>query len=251
MAEKTKAQEKLNIVDSSSPFGVVEAYKTLRANLQFVCPHSGCKIICVTSSVAHEGKSSTSVNLALDIAASDQRVLYIDGDMRASHIAEDLGLRKGPGLANLLASGDIDEDYFRSFVQHIEGKDGLDMIVAGKRPPNPSELLNSERMTKLLEEAKSHYDYIIIDGAPIGIVSDVLVLAPHIDGYVVVVKADMTTKFMIRDTLKAIERIGGKTLGVVLNGVRTKGSGYGRYGKYCKYGKYGKYGRYGKYGDYS
>lgn len=102
MAEKKKIQERLNIVDSKSPFGVVEAYKTLRANLQFVCPHSGCKTICVTSSIAHEGKSSTSVNLALDIAASSMKVLYIDADMRASHIAEDLGLRKGPGLASFL-----------------------------------------------------------------------------------------------------------------------------------------------------
>lgn len=235
MAEKKKTHERLNIVDSKSPFGVVEAYKTLRANLQFVCPHSGCKIICVTSSIAHEGKSSTSVNLALDIAASSMKVLYIDADMRASHIAEDLGLRKGPGLASLLASGDIDGDFLRPFIQHVGENENLDMIVAGKRPPNPSELLNSERMVKFLETAKKDYDYIIIDGAPIGIVSDVLVLAPHIDGYVIVVKADVTTRFMLRDTLKAIERIGGKTLGVVLNGVRTKGSGYGRYGKYGKY----------------
>ncbi len=237
MAEK-KIQERLNIVDSKSPFGVVEAYKTLRANLQFVCPHSGCKIICVTSSVAHEGKSSTSVNLALDIAASSMKVLYIDADMRASHVAQDLGLKKTPGLASLLASGEVDENSFRSFVQHLGGSGNLDMIVAGKRPPNPSELLNSERMTAFLEKAKEHYDYIIIDGAPIGIVSDVLVLAPHIDGYVIVVKADVTTKFMLRDTLKAVERVGGKTFGVVLNGVRTKGSGYGRYGKYGRYDKY-------------
>ena len=239
------ASERLSLISASSPFGVTEAYKTLRANLQFVCPHSGCKVICYTSSIAHEGKSSSALNSSITIAETSQRVLFIDADMRASHVAHELGLHRGPGLADLLASS-IDEDTVNRTIQRIKGRDSLDIIVAGKVPPNPSELLNSDRMHQFLDMCKEKYDYIIIDGTPVGIVSDILVLAPHIDGFVIVVRADQTTKYMLRDTVQAITRVNGKVLGIVLNGVKIKGSSYGRYGKYGKYGYgYGSYGHYG------
>lgn len=236
MSKTEDSKEKLNIIDSNSPFSVIEAYKTLRANLQFVCPHEGCKIICVTSSIAHEGKSSTSINLAIAISETEQKVLYIDGDMRASRIARDLSLSSKVGLAEILAGvKKVTDD---GIIQHFGNNNFLDIIVAGKNPPNPSELLYSERMVELLEEAKKNYDYVIIDGAPIGIVSDVLVLSPHIDGYVLVVRADETTRLMLQDSISSIKRVGGKVLGLILNGVKTKGSSYGKYGKYGKYGSY-------------
>lgn len=239
---KTVREEKLYIIDKSAPFGVSEAYKTMRANLQFVCPHSGCKVICITSSIAHEGKTSTALNSSIAISESSQKILYIDGDMRASYVASALSLRRDGGLADLLAVPELTWEEVEKNIQHLSDHPGLDIIVSGKRPPNPSELLNSERMRTFLSICREKYDYIIIDGAPIGIVSDVLVLAPEIDGYVVVVRADVTTKYMLRDTLEAIERAGGKMLGFVLNGIKVKGSGYGYYGKYGKYGKYGSYG---------
>ena len=242
---KSDEAEKLSLISSSSPFGVTEAYKTLRANLQFVCPHEGCKVICLTSSIAHEGKSSSALNSAISVAETSSRVLFLDADMRASRVARDLGLRKGPGLADLLASV-VDEKAVDAVIQKVEGRDSLDIITAGKIPPNPSELLASVRMHELLDICREKYDYIIIDGTPVGIVSDILVLAPYIDGYVVVVRADQTTKYMLRDTIQSIQRVNGKVLGIVLNGLKTKGSSYGRYGKYGKYGRYGGY--YGSYG---
>ncbi len=244
---KSDDSERLSLITSSAPFGVTEAYKTLRANLQFVCPHEGCKVICLTSSIANEGKSSSALNTALSVAETSSRVLFVDADMRASRVARDLGLRKGPGLADLLAS-QIDEEAVNTVIQRVDGRDNLDIITSGKVPPNPSELLASVRMHELLDICRGRYDYIIIDGTPVGIVSDILVLAPYIDGYVVVVRADQTTKYMLRDTIQSIQRVNGKVLGIVLNGLRTKGSSYGRYGRYGKYGKYGRYGGY--YGSY-
>ncbi len=233
--------EKLNLIDGDTSFGVIEAYKTLRANLQFVCPHPGCRTILFTSSIAHEGKSSTSLNTAFTIAETGHRVLLIDADMRASHISYDLSLKSSPGLADLLA-GTVENDDRNAVIQKYALRPSLDIVVAGKIPPNPSELLGSPRMVSFLEEWKKEYDYIIIDGTPLGIVSDVLVLSTAVDGFVVVVRADMTSRYMLHDVTDAITRAGGKTLGFVLNGIRTKGSSYGKYGKYGKYGDYGNYG---------
>ena len=125
----SRENERLRLISSSTPFGVTEAYKTLRANLQFVCPHEGCKIICMTSPYSHEGKSSSALNTSFTIAESAQRVLFLDADMRASHVARNLGLKKGPGLADLL-SREVDETAVDAVIQKIEGKDNLSVIVS-------------------------------------------------------------------------------------------------------------------------
>ena len=248
--KKTSREEKLYIIDKKASFGISEAFKSLRANLQFVCPHSGCKLICVTSSIAHEGKTNTAINTSIVIDEAEQKVLLIDGDLRAGYISSALSLRKERGLAELLASPSISWEGISDSIQQFSDHPGLDILVSGKKPPNPSELLNSERMSKLLSICKEKYDYIIIDGAPIGIVSDVLVLSREIDGYLVVVRQDITMKFMLRDTIETVERAGGKVLGFVLNDVNTRGASYGKYGKYGKYGRYYKYGKYYEYGNY-
>ena len=221
----------INIIDEKTPFGVREAYRLLRANVQFLCPHEGCKVICVTSSVAHEGKSSVSFNLASVIAGGSARVLLLDADLRASHMQESLGIKGNEGLSDILAGIEGCEDY-RKLIRKSEDNPHLDIILAGKVPPNPSELLSSDRMIKLLSECRNDYDYIIIDGTPLCIVSDMLVLSPYIDGYMIVVRAEVTNKKILNNTVSMIKKINGKVLGFVLARKKQKKSEKYYYGNY-------------------
>src|SRR5574344_1714769 len=177
--------ERIRIIDDNTPFGVREAYRLIRANLQFICNHEGSKVICITSSVAHEGKSTISYNLSSVIAEGGSKVLMIDADMRASNIQESLGLRTRYGLSDILA-GKLGLENYSEAVKEMDDKGMLNVMVCGKYPPNPSELLASTRMKDLLDRLKKEYDVIIIDGTPLCMVSDILSLSPIIDGYVLV-----------------------------------------------------------------
>lgn len=221
----------INIIDDTTPFSVKEAYRLLRANIQFLSPHDGCKVICVTSSVAHEGKSSVSYNLSSVIADGSSKVLLLDADLRASHLQLSLGSKGKEGLSDILAGLASSEDYM-SLIKKDENHPNLDILVAGKVPPNPSELLSSERMVTLLDELKKEYDYIIIDGTPLCLVSDMLVLSPYIDGYVIVVRAEMTNKKILNKSVSMIKKINGKVLGFVLSRKKQKKSERYYYGEY-------------------
>lgn len=221
----------INIINENTPFGVKEAYRLLRANIQFLCPHEGCKVICMTSSVAHEGKSSVSFNLASVIAGGSARVLLLDADLRASHMQESLGIKGREGLSDILAGMEGCEDY-RDLIKKVDGCPNLDIILSGKMPPNPSELLASDRMVKLLEECKKNYDYIIVDGTPLCIVSDMLVLSPYIDGFILVVRAEMTDKRILNNSVSMVKKINGKVLGFVLTRKKQKKSEKYYYGSY-------------------
>ena len=221
----------IDIIDENTPFGVREAYRLLRANIQFLSPHEGCKVICVTSSVAHEGKSSVSFNLSSVIAGGSAKVLFLDADLRASHMQESLGMKGHEGLSDMLACIDGCDDYQR-IVKKREDNPNLDIILAGKVPPNPSELLSSSRMVKLIEKCKEFYDYIIIDGTPLCIVSDVLGISPYIDGYLLVVRAEFTNKKILNNAISTVKKINGNVLGFVLTRKKQKKSERYYYGGY-------------------
>ena len=224
----------INIIDENTPFIVRESYRLLRANIQFLSPHDGCKVICITSSVAHEGKSSVSYNLSSVIADGSSRVLLLDADLRASHLQESLSTKGKEGLSDILAGIDGCEDY-KTLIKKDDNHPNLDIILAGKVPPNPSELLASDRMAELLEECKKHYDYIIIDGTPLCVVSDALVLSPHIDGYILVAMAETSSKRMIKNAVSMVRKINGKVLGFVLTKKRVSGREKNLYGGYNTY----------------
>ena len=124
---------------------------------------------------------------------------------------------------------------YSSLIRKKEGYPYLDIIVSGKYPPNPSELLASDRMAELLEECKKHYDYIIIDGTPLCVVSDALVLSPHIDGYILVAMAETSSKRMIKNAVSMVRKINGKVLGFVLTKKRVSGREKNLYGGYNTY----------------
>lgn len=238
-----------NLLTPDSNFFVREAYKALRTNVSFALTgDSKSKVVVVTSALQSEGKSTTAINLAISYAMTDQKVLIIDCDMRRPKLARLLQLGNKVGMSNLL----LDPGLLDQAIIHTD-KSGLDVILAGSIPPNPSELLGSSRMQTLLEELRSRYDYIFIDSPPVNMVTDALVVAPNSDGVVFLVRANQSERGAVTRALDQLEYAKIKVLGFVLNGLERDRSYYGyskkRYKRYYGYGKYGygKYG-YGKYG---
>lgn len=235
-------------------FRIEEAYKTIRANIMFSVMKKGCKTIVVTSSAPSEGKTTTTVNLAVTISQADQKVLLIDGDLRKPKIHHYFSVPNSPGLTNYLgekASGKRTADMFS--IIHPTEYENLSILCSGSIPPNPAELLGSELMADFLKDVSSDFDYIIIDTPPINVVSDSLPLIRESDGVVLVVRSNKSTHPELQRALSALEFIDAKILGFVVNFVESKAAKYGGksgYGKYGKYG-YGTYGTYGTYGSYA
>jgi len=234
-------EERKFLLSAKDDFFLQEAYKTLRTNVMFsLTGESACKIITVTSSMQSEGKSITASNLGLSFAAADKRVLLIDCDMRKPKIGRLLQLNAANGLSNVL----MDPSLLSGAVLQYQNT-RMHVLLAGNIPPNPSELLGSKRMEKLLEQMKGYYDYIILDSPPINMVTDAVILANQTDGVLFVVRAGHAERGAVMHALDQLEYAQAKVLGFVLNGASGEG---GSYGKYRRYG-YGKYGyRYGGYG---
>lgn len=203
-------------MDPDMKFKVSEAYKTARTNLSFSLVKSGCKKIVFTSPLAGEGKSTTSVNMAITLAQQvNSKVLLIDCDLRKPKVNRFFHLQSSPGLTGYL--GGMKE--MDSIIRHTEDPN-LDLITSGVIVPNPSELLASEAMRRLILENESKYDYIIFDTPPVNVIVDSLSLANLADGYVVVVKEGSTLKPELRRAVTTLEHAKVKVLGIILNGSR-------------------------------
>ena len=246
MAIKSKTDSKqtaMNISESRHvPFAVVEAYKAIRTNLTFLLATSETKVFGITSPEAGEGKSTTSVNMAIAFSQLGDKVLLIDADMRKSSIHKKLKIENNAGLSNVLAGF----NNYSEVITHIN--DTFDVITAGQVPPNPSELLGSAKFKELVETVGREYSYVIIDTPPMDVVTDALVIAPHTAGLVLVVKDHVTPTDAINRAIEAAKFANINILGAVMNAANPKsgrGYGYRKYG-YRKYG-YRKYG-YSKYG---
>ncbi len=244
--KKHRQNKKSYILNENSKFYIKEAYRAARANINFSLANvEGCKIIAVTSAVAGDGKTTTSVNIAQVISQANNRVLLIDADMRKGSARRHLGLQKANGLSSILSgmSQMVDEVIIKT--QH-----GFDCMTAGPTPPNPAELLASNVMSELLNLLSEHYDYIIIDTPPIAVVSDALALSKLVSGFILTVSQGESTIDEIEDAIGSLEFSEAKILGFVFNksdpGTESRYSRYSRY--YSKYGRYGKYGRYNRYG---
>ena len=248
-------------IQSELKFRIEEAYKTIRANIMFSVIKKGCKIIVVSSSLPNEGKTTTTVNLAVSISQTDQRVLLIDGDLRKPKIHQYFGLPNAPGLTNFLSdtiSGRRSADIFG--IIHPTKYENLSVICSGSIPPNPAELLGSDFMTDFLADVSKDFDYIIIDTPPVNVVSDSFPLIRESDGVVLVVRSNQSTHPELQKALSALEFIDAKILGFVVNFEEAKASkrksSYGKYSSYGSYSPYyygsnGSYSGYGRYSSYS
>ena len=224
-------------------FKTKEAYKTLRTNVQF-CGEN-VKVVSLTSCVPNEGKSMVAFNLAVSMAESGKKVLFVDADLRKSVLIGRYKINKAiKGLTQYLSGvEELDQ------VKYTTNVPCLDMILSGPVPPNPAELLDSEKFAELVERARNEYDYVIIDTPPIGQVIDPAIVAQKTDGVILLVSQSNISYRYAQKQIEQLKKSGCRILGAVLNKVDPEGkSSYygGYYGKY--YRKYSKEG-YG-YGYY-
>lgn len=205
-----------------------EAYRKLRTNLQFLNIAKGTdrRAFVVTSSIAGEGKSTTSINLASTIAEGGEKVLLIDADLRRSTVARYLNIEGSVGLTTVL----IGRASLQDVVQPI-GAGSFHVIAAGEIPPNPAELLASDAMKQLLIEAMANYDTVVIDTAPLLPVTDAAILSTMTGGALVVAGSGVVTVPELEDSLATLEQVNGRALGIVLNRTKVE-SGDGYYYQY-------------------
>lgn len=208
-----------------APFTVVEAYKKIRTNLKFLLAKNDGGVITFSSADEAEGKSTTSINIAVAFSHLGGKILIIDADMRRPSINKKLKIENTDGLSNIIA-GLSD---FEKAVYHYNSN--LDVLLSGPTPPNPSELLSNEAFDRLLEACKAEYDYIIIDTPPMNAVSDALVVSPKTDGLMLVVRAGYTRKDSLQQAINSAEFTNINVLGAIMNG-------YDKGGKNYKYRKY-------------
>ena len=213
------------ILNANSPFVTREAYKTLRTNIRFALREKGCKCFCITSAAPGEGKSITILNLAISIAETGSKVLLIDADMRRPALVRLLVEKGTPGLSNVLAGIADEEEAIRK-----ELYPNLDVMFSGDIPPNPSELLSSERMQQMVEHLSKVYDYILIDTPPAGVVADACIVANLLDGVLLLVRQGRSRKDEVARALNQLKLTNAKLLGTILNGVtRESGKPYAYY----------------------
>ncbi|MDD9207708.1 polysaccharide biosynthesis tyrosine autokinase [Georgenia sp. 10Sc9-8] len=200
------------------PFGApAESFRHLRTKLQFVNATRGTNALVITSALPAEGKSLVSVNLAETYALGGRSVLLIDADLRRPSLARSLGLEGNAGLTNLLVGEATLEELRQS-----GGNDKVSVLSSGPLPPNPSELLGSERMVALLDQARRDFDVVILDSAPLVPVSDSAELAHLVGAVLLVVKAGRARRHHIRASLDLLGSSGAQLAGVVLNDTSRK-----------------------------
>jgi len=217
-------------------FTANEQYKLLRANLQFTLPDDvKCPIIGVTSSMRGEGKSTTAVNLSYVLAEAGNKVILIDADLRIPSIAKKMRINASPGLTDCLKNADADEfNFFKSDLFN-----NWYIMPSGDLPPNPSELLGSSRMERVLNKLKEHFDYIILDLPPVNLVSDAVAISPYISGMLVVIREDYAEKNELENCFRQLKLSNVNVLGCVMNESKNGNSYYSRY-RYRRYYRYYK-----------
>ena len=211
----------ITLVDPSSP--VAEQYRTIRTNLQFAASlDRPLQTMVVTSSGPGEGKSTTSANLAIVFANSGSRVLLVDADMRKPTVFKTFQLSNSAGLSTVLSTN-------QGVVETAQdtGIDNLEILTSGPKPPNPSELLNSQRMTQIIEEARAAYDIIIFDMPPVVAVTDAQIMASKVDGTLLVIRENVTKKESVAKANELLNLVNARVLGAVYNGAeQSKDQGY-------------------------
>ncbi|QGN56586.1 polysaccharide biosynthesis tyrosine autokinase [Nostocoides sp. HKS02] len=208
------------------PVHASEAFLKLRTNLQFMDIDNPPRVIVVTSPLPGDGKSTIAANLAAALSMSDRRVVLIDGDLRRPVVAESFGLVEGAGLTDVLI-GRVD---FADVAQSVAALPNLLVLAAGGTPPNPSEMLGSKAMRRLLDSLADRGYTVIIDAPPLLPVTDAAVLTASADGALVAVSAGRTLDTQLAAALGTLNAVQGHTLGVVLNRVSPKSADSGYYG---------------------
>lgn len=233
--KKTEIADSIeNILNENSLFATVETYKSIRTNIMFSIPKTDKgKVIVVSSSSPAEGKTTTTVNMAITFAQTGAKVILIDCDLRKPRVHRYLQMSKDNGLSNVLC-GFCELD---NSIKHSK-YENLDVLLAGEIPSNPAELLNSDEFDELLKKLQEKYEYIFIDTPPMTVVTDAAVIMPKSNGVVVVVRENYTNFDLLDVTVDNIRIANTKLFGVVLVDSREKQKKYSYYrnGRYSRYG---------------
>ncbi len=219
-----------DLVTVAQPLSPVsEAFRVLRTNIRFSGVDKPIRTLLVTSAGPTEGKSTTAANLAVAMAQAGLKVVALDADLRRPRLHKIFGLHPRGGLTGSLLEGNMDGRLQPSQVE------GLTVLPAGDRPPNPSELLGSRRLRELLDELAENADVVVIDSPPVLPVTDAAVLAQEVDGVLLVIDAGETRREVAQRATESLRQVGAHVIGVVLNRVST---GRGSYYYYYYYQQY-------------
>ena len=229
------------IINDTTPFAVKEAFRSLYTNIRYIPIESKCKKFAITSAYPGEGKTYTSINLAITIAenSDDKKVLLLDLDMRKSTIAKlfkeyvdaDVNVKNGIAeyLTGISETPNVVETKFKN----------LSVFFAGKDCINPAGLITSAKFNRFLEECNEKYDYIIIDTPPVMVVSDAALLNNAVDGYFISTRSDHSTTTTLSAAIESLNKVGANIFGIIFTDEQLKKfSKYSRYNKYSSYSSY-------------
>ena len=204
------SEMKTEMISDKSKFAIVESYKSARTNIMLSLSADDDKVFAVTSYSKGEGKSTVSSNLAISFSKMEKRVLLVDCDLRRPNLHNIFKVDNKSGLSNIIGKmGSFDESVHKNVLPN------LDILPSGTIPPNPSELLCSNRFISLVKRLKEEYDYVIFDTPPIGVVADALLLKDLVAGFVVVLRERSTTHGDIQNLLDSAKLADCKLLGFV------------------------------------
>lgn len=215
--------------------GVAENLRTIRTNLSFMGADGGLRAFVITSAAPREGKSTVVINLAITLAQSGKKVLLVDTDLRRPRVHRAFGLTARRGVTTALVGEASPADVILT-----TEVPSLDIVTCGPIPPNPSELLHTEAFRHFVEAMRERYDHVIFDSPPLGAVTDAAILAGQLDGVIVVVKSQSTTREALRVTARQLHDVGARVLGAVFNDVDLSHGRYGE-GTYYYYRREGYY----------
>jgi len=213
---------------------IAEAYRSLRTNVEFQSLEKGVKTLSITSSSLMEGKTTTAINLAVTAAQMGKKVLLVEADLRRPLTHHAFGIPRDPGLAEIIVGNTNWRECVRTVTDLMLGPLGLEKVIAspnidklhiltsGTPPPNPTEFLNSQRMTDLIAAFRQEFDLVIFDCSPILPVTDAAILASKVDGTLIVYRVGRTARAALRRAKVLLDNVRGKVLGIVLTGVRAE-----------------------------
>lgn len=217
--KKSSSRNATMLLDTQTPFAVREAFNQLRTNLMYTIPEQDrCPIFAITSANEGEGKSNVIANIALSFTQISKKVLLIDADMRCPSQFRIFDMeRQSAGLSELISGIQTD-------VIHKDVKPGLDLILSGRTPPNPSELIAGPRFADYLTEWSKEYDVIFVDLPPVGIVTDAMAISKSVSGYLFTIRSERESSKKIRMAIDSMEQVGAKIVGVILNDYNLRGN---------------------------
>jgi capsular exopolysaccharide synthesis family protein len=230
--------QKLQLIGEETRHSMAaEAYRTLRTNISLSQVDRPIQSLLVTSCIPREGKSTTVANLGVTFAMAQKKVLIIDADLRRPILHRLFGIPNSQGLTHTLSDAvDFDQVLSPTKVPNLW------VVTCGIIPPNPSELLGSQKMRGFIERAKQQFDLVLLDSPPISSLADASILGAIVDGVLFIVKVNMANRDLITKAKEQLQTVGANIIGVVLNDVDVKRDGYYRYYYYYNYEYYGQKG---------